>query len=484
MCMHCTRRQFLGASAMSGLVLATARLAAGEEATAGAQPAADAKVRIAAIIAGKPEQRSWCLSQDEVAPLVNRLAEVEKNLGNVEFVVGQATNAEEAAQLLEKAGPDAPVLAISAEIFGLARGVMPTVFEQGRPAAVFHLPVVGGHDWCLVKPWREAGNRITLFNTSDPGDLERAAALLRVPALLRRSRLLVSPPFKGTPEAFSAEKVKEKLGVELVAIPDGRYNEVLAEVDDAAAEAEAKQWLEGAQETVEPSREDVVKAARASKALEQLIAENRVNGLCVGTCMGWLPRGFPCLGFSRLNDRGIPAACDGDMDCVLTMLMMQQAIGQPGFLGNAAGVDTSRNAFHLSHCSAPLKMDGPAGPAAPYLLRRHAEVRGGAVTEVHYRIGQKITFTKLVHLDTLLVFTGTIIEVPGVPAGKERGCRTELVAEVRDADRLLNNWGGGALGESATDYYASLHRVAYYGDHTKTIRHLAHLLGLKVVEEV
>ena len=43
--------------------------------------------------------------------------------------------------------------------------------------------------------------------------------------------------------------------------------------------------------------------------MDQLIAENRIDGLCVGTCMGWLSRGFPCLGFSRLNDRGIPAAC-------------------------------------------------------------------------------------------------------------------------------------------------------------------------------
>jgi len=55
--------------------------------------------------------------------------------------------------------------------------------------------------------------------------------------------------------------------------------------------------------------------------------------------------------------------------------------------------------------------------------------------------------------------------------------------QFEDADQLLENWGGGALGASATDYYASLHRVAYYGDHTRSIRHLAHLLGLKVVVE-
>ena len=257
---------------------------------------------------------------------------------------------------------------------------------------------------------RDTGSRCSTPATYN--DLERAAALLRVIPLLRQSRVLISPPFKGTPESFAPEQVKAVWASNSCRIADGRYDEVLANVDAAAAEAEAQQWLDEAEQLVEPKREDVVKAARASLTLHQLIAENQAHGLCVGTCMGWLPRGFPCLGFSRLNDRGIPAACDGDADCVLTMLMFQHALNQPGFLGNAAGVDTARNAFHLSHCSAPLRMEGPAGPAAPYLLRRHAEVRGGAVPEVHYRIGQTVTFTKLIHLETLLVFTGRSSKCP------------------------------------------------------------------------
>ncbi len=481
MCTHCTRRQFLGTSTAGGIALATGHLAAGSDAS-GSPSSAGSKVRICVVIAGKPAEQSWALSETEVTAARKRLAEAEKNLGNVEFVIGQASNAKEVVPLLAKAGPDAPVLLVSTDIFGPSR-VVPAIFKEGRPVAVFHMPVVGGHDWCLVNPWREEGHRITLYNSSDYGELERAAALLRVIPQLRKSRVLCSPPFKGTPEAYAPDQVKKRLGVEMVRIADGRYDEVLAGVDAAAVEKVAQQWLDEAKGTIELTREDVVKAARASLTLDQLIAENRANGLCVGTCMRWLSRGFPCLGFSRLNDRGIPAACDGDMDCLLTMLMLQYGLNRAGFLGNAAGVDTSKNAFHLSHCSAPLRMEGPAGPKAPYLLRRHAEVRGGAVTEVHYRIGQKVTFTKLVHLDTLLVFTGKIIEVPKVAKGKERGCRTEIVAEVKDADRLSDNWGGGALGASAKDYYASLHRVAYYGDHTRSIRHLAHLMGLKVVEE-
>ena len=172
-----------------------------------------------------------------------RLAEAEKNLGNVEFVIGQASTAEETAQLLAKAGPDAPVLAVSADIFGLQlnASVMPTVFKQGRPVAVFHLPVIGGHDWCLVNPWREEGHRITLFNSSDYNELERAAALLRVIPLLRQSRVLVSPPFKGTPESYDAG-ASESSGwaSKWWPSPTDVTTRSWPSVDAAAAEAEAQ----------------------------------------------------------------------------------------------------------------------------------------------------------------------------------------------------------------------------------------------------
>ena len=60
---------------------------------------------------------------------------------------------------------------------------------------------------------------------------------------------------------------------------------------------------------------------------------------------------------------------------------------------------------------------------------------------------------------------------------------TDLVEEqvYQEFERISER--GGVLGASAKDYYASLHRVAYYGDHTQSIRHLAHLMGLKVLLE-
>ena len=134
MCDQCTRRDFINtAAALGGIAWAASSAAAGAgsgEAAASPPP----KVRICAMVAGAPANQSWGTPAAVIDAALKRLAEAEKNLGNVEFVTGRATTPEEAARLLEKAGPDAPVLAISASIFGLSR-VVPVVFEQRRPAA-------------------------------------------------------------------------------------------------------------------------------------------------------------------------------------------------------------------------------------------------------------------------------------------------------------------------------------------------------------
>ena len=123
-------------------------------------------------------------------------------------------------------------------------------------------------------------------------------------------------------------------------------------------------------------------------------------------------------------------------------------------------------------------MEGPDSKQAPYLLRGHSEVGGsGCVPEVHYRLGQVVTRTKLINLDTFLASTGKIIDVPEQSV---HGCRTQIVTEVRDAAKMAANWSSALETEDAMTL---LHRVVYYGDHMQSVRHLANLMGMKVVEE-
>jgi len=476
MCENCSRREFISTTALSSLLLAGAR-AAGETTAEAAPPAPlPSKVRICAIFAGNPTpaDRSWGVCEEEIAAMQQHFKKVEKELGNVEFVVGRARSANEAAALMKQAGDDAPVLAVNLCIGGLLRVSSP-ILESGRPLAVFSAPA-SGHDWMYPFRWRKEGKPVTMFTSSDYEELERAARLLRVIPLLRHSRALVFLPLRGTPAARSPEEIKSRLGCEIVVVGQNRFDEMMKGVDPKEAEADAQRWIREAKKVIEPTQEDVLKAARANLALARLMEEEKAQALAVGTCMGWLSRGFPCLGFTRLRDRGIPASCEGDMDSLWTMLLFQYMFGIPGFQGNAT-FDTSKNALWTAHCVGPTKMDGPDGKPAPYLLRSHSEIGGGVVPEIQYRIGQKITRTKLINLDTLLISTGTIREVPEKSV---RACRTQIVTEIDDAAKMVRNWGGGVL---EGDMMTLLHRVVFYGDHVQSVRHLADLMKMRVVEE-
>lgn len=476
MCENCNRREFLGTSALGGIALTAGTAFAQTQITSAAPHTPPSTVKICVMFTGRPcpPDRAWGLCEQEIAAITKRLGELETKLGNVEFVIGRARQKEEAAKLLAQAGDDAPVLAVNVSINGLLP-VSEPILESGRPLAVFSVPA-SGHDWMYPFRWRDEGKPVTMFTSSDYAELERAARLLRAIPLMKQSRVLVFDPMRGTKNACSPDVIKERLGIEVVGVPQSRFDELLKGVDEAQAKADAKRWLSEAARNIEPTEEDVLKAAKVSLALDQLVEEEKAQALAVGTCMGWLQRGFPCLGFTRLRDRGVPASCEGDMDSLLTMILFGYMFDIPGFQGNAT-FDTSKNAVWTAHCVGPLKMDGPQGPAAPYLLRSHSEIGGGVVPEIQYRLGQKITRTKLVNVDTLLMSAGTIREVPDKSV---RACRTQIVTEVGDAAQMVRNWGGGVLDG---DMMTLLHRVVFYGDHLDSGRHMADLLKMKVVLE-
>lgn len=476
MCEQCTRREFIGTGLTTGMMLASASWThTWASQTVPAQ--FEKKIRICVIFTGTPapEDRDWGVGNNLIESMKSQLAKVEKKLGNVELIIGHSSDPQQTSELLAKAGSNVPVLAINVRNFALT-GVVKPILDGAHPMAVFSLPA-SGHDWMYAPRWHRQGHRVTLLASRDLNELERAVRLLRVIPMMRQTRILLFPPARGTAPTQSPDEIKKRLGADVVAVEEKAFTDMLDAANDAEVQAEIDAWTKNAKAIIEPTEEDIGKAARVSVALQHLIEREKAQGLAVGTCMGWLSKGFPCLGFSRLRDNGIPAACEGDMDSLLTMLLFQYAIDRPGFQGNAT-FDTSRNALWTAHCTAPLKMDGPGGQEAPYLLRGHSEVAGsGCVPEIQYRLGETVTRTKLVNLDTLLASTGKIIEVPEKSV---HGCRTQIVTEVRDAAKMAANWSSVLETEDAMTL---LHRVVFYGDHMENAYHLSRLMGMKVVEE-
>ena len=192
MCEHCTRREFLGTGVASGLLLAGANWT---HAWASQSPPSQpwGKSRICVIITGQPapEDRDWGADNTQVKAMKTRLARAEKELGNVELIMGQSNDTEQTAALLKKAGPGAPVLTINVRNFSLTRVVQP-ILDGSHPMIMFSLPA-SGHDWMYPLRWHRQGHRVSLLTSSDYDELERALRLLRVIPMMQKTRILLFP---------------------------------------------------------------------------------------------------------------------------------------------------------------------------------------------------------------------------------------------------------------------------------------------------
>ena len=459
------RRQFLSATAAGGMLLA-GRL--GGPLLAGAGRPAGSKlppVKIHKLYVGRGRS-AWPKPEfdvrAEVAKFDKHLAKVERQLGDVEFVGGQVVGSPaDAAKVVPELAKADAVLAIHLSLGTLH--LLGQIVNAKRPTVVFSQPF-SGHEWMYVPQWQKLGQKVVLLASSNYDDIAPMVALLRVPARLRQTRILLVGGAAGAAPARAARP--------------GKVIEAHKAVDGKAAAAEAERWIREAKKVVEPSKAEILKSARMFLAMKRLMDEERAQAITI-RCLGGIPigtLGYPCLGFSRLLDMGLVGACEADMDSTLTMLVFRYAFGVPGFISDPL-IDTAKNAVIHAHCTGPTKMDGPAGKQAPYLIRTHRDDNRGASLEVEMRLGQPITCAKLINLDSLLISTGKIIEITDFD---DRGCRTQITTEVADARKMQDNWGCGILKGGMMEL---LHRVVVYGDHLQDAKHLGALMGIRVIEE-
>lgn len=485
MCHSCSggglsRREFLGTAAAGGMLLmgglSAQPLQAAEE--AGWPKLPPVKVHVVYLGKGGAWPKPEFNASAEVAGFQKYLAGVEERLGDVKFVGGQliANSPAEAAKVAAKLGDADAVLLVHLS-FGDASAFAEFI-KTGKPVAIYSQPF-SGHDWMYVAEWLRQGQRVILAASSDRGDIDRAVALLRVPVYMQRTKILLVGPANGTEAACNFQRVKEKLGVEVISIDVPTVVKVHAAIDPKEVEAEAESyWLSQAKKIVEPTRQEIVKSAGMYLAMKKLMIDHGARAITI-KCLGGIPidkLGYPCLGFSKLLDLGLVGACEADMDSTLTMLMFGYAFGVPGFITDPL-FDTARNAVIHAHCLAPTKMNGSTDHRAPFVIRTHRDDNRGASLAVELKVGQPITCAKLVNLDSLLISTGKITEIPDFD---DRGCRTQIITEVADARSMLRNWGGGVL---SGDMMTLLHRVVFYGDRLNAARDLAQLMGIKVVME-
>jgi hypothetical protein len=432
-----------------------------------AELAPKTKIRVGKIFLGH-EHPGWPSSTVDLDAEVRRFEEEMAKLpalADVEFVNGGlVTNPEQLNRAKEKFKDVSGVLVLHLTMGTTAflEGLMAT----GLPVMVFALPY-SGHEWHIVGGWQRQGKRIEVLPSSRYADIAEAIRPFRAIHRLKETRVL-HVNFNDA-DAKYCQAIKEKFGTEIISLKLADLEKAWKECDPAECQADADRWLREAEKIVEPSKADVLKGATMYITMKNLLAQHKAQAVtmnCLG--MGLLDRGmgYPCLGFVRFNNQLLAGVCEADLKSTMTQLMFTYLVGRTGFVTDPV-FDYSNNTIIHAHCVAATQMQGPDTKPSPYHIRTHLEDGRGVSLQVRLPVGGKVCMARLIGTDIMLFSTGDAVDSPMV----DRGCRSKLTMRVDNPERFLENWSCG------------LHRVVFYGDHTRDLNRYCRFMKIRVLRE-
>jgi hypothetical protein len=224
------------------------------------------------------------------------------------------------------------------------------------------------------------------------------------------------------------------------------------------------------------ARQDVINGVKSFFVARRILEKEEADAITMD-CLGALADkavSLPCISWSRMNDEGIPAACEADYGAVAAQIMVQYLFGRPGFQQDPVA-DTSDDTIIGAHCSCPTRLSGFREPPEPFDLRHHHGNRD-AVPRTLWRKGQRVTCVDILpasdedagdsqgsRRSEALISVGTVMgnmEVP--PSG---GCVVSVKVKFDGHQEVLS--------------FPGFHQLFFYGEYGEQMKDFCRLNGLK-----
>lgn len=225
---------------------------------------------------------------------------------------------------------------------------------------------------------------------------------------------------------------KRRWGVEYVDIPlEHIYENYEQTTDDEVGEACAS--LAGkALACREATPEDMIKAMRLYRAVKKVVEEENLSAITL-SCFRLIEQTGTtgCLALALLNDEGVIAGCEGDLQSIFTMLAVKVLTGKPSFMANPSLINARTNEIVLAHCTVGITQ------AEKFIIRNHFETESGIGIQGLMPTGD-VTIVKCgsESLDEYYLTTGTLTE----NTNYINMCRTQVRIKLNSpADYFLKN---------------------------------------------
>lgn len=311
-------------------------------------------------------------------------------------------------------------------------------------------------------------NKMGVF-LSSANDFEQAAfgmKMIKTLAKLRETRFVV----------IAGNERKDtrvpQIGTSLRYVPASTFFELYNQTPVAdEVERIAEEYWKNARSVYGANRQDVINGVKSYLVARTILEREEGDGItmdCLGA-LGDKPISLPCISWSRMLDRGIPAACEADLNASLTHALVQYLFDRPGFQQDPVP-DTAKGGLIGAHCTCPTRLNGFNRPPEPYRLSHHHGQRDAVPIPV-WKIGNRATVA-ILELNRnektphrMIVSSGEIRENISVPPAG--GCVVSVLLKLDGVDRYLD--------------YPGFHQIFFYGDFKNELRWYCNLAGIETV---
>jgi len=264
------------------------------------------------------------------------------------------------------------------------------------------------------------------------------------------------------------ESTIERLGTTVRYVPRDAMHTLFAKMpeNDETHEVAEKKSRE-AKKIVEPSKQDMLNAARSYQTAKQLMKNEEANAITTD-CLGMVTQKVvptpPCLAASMFQDAGVTYGCEADVFGAMSLMLTSYLLDQTGYMNDPVP-ETVKNVLIAAHCVAGTKFNGFDQPGEPYILRSHSESALGVSVQVLLREGQPVTLARFTGPNEMIIDTGTVVgNVDTPPAG---GCRTSVEIAMDQIEDVRDVLG--------------FHQVVHYGNHRRDLQNFCQMYGIKVI---
>ena len=334
--------------------------------------------------------------------------------------------------------------------------------ESGIPAIIFS-PLGTSFTTNTIHLAEKPG--CVVYSTDDFSQAVYGLKMLKASACMKRTRCVV---IQGNERK---QTVLADTGITLQYVPADSFIDIYQSISvNDEINAMTDEYIGLTQEIREASRQDVVNGIKSYLAAGKILKNERADAISMD-CLGALADkmiSLPCISWSRMNDNGIPAACEADTGAIASQIIVQYLFDRPGFQQDPVA-DTSDDTLIGAHCSCPTRLNGFNEPPEPFELVHHHGNRD-AVPRTIWKIGQRITCMDFLPSEDvagkpsqMLISTGTVVDNMNVPPSG--GCVVSVKVKMDGEQDVLS--------------FPGFHQLFFYGDYKKELKDFCQLTNFE-----